>query len=274
MTARPEPALSAVVTTKNNARSLARCLASLRFCDEILVLDSFSSDATFDIAQAHGARWHQQPFAGYGAQKQAAIDLAVHDWVLLLDADEFLDEAAATVIRRAIGDERAVAFRLPRREWLFWRWPNRATRANDQLRLFRRSMVRMSGHAVHAAPSYQGDAPQLALGFYHQGEPDLATRVRKVNDYSSGLLQDYRAKRPRLLGLRVVLYPSWVFFKTWLLKGYVLNGWAGFLAARTASFYAFLKYAKVLEARERAANASRPQSPAACDGVTTDEVPR
>lgn len=80
--------LTAVVTTFNNEATLEACLTSLRFADELIVLDSYSTDTTESIAQKHGVVWAQQPFAGYSKQKQAAIDLATHDWVLLLDANQ------------------------------------------------------------------------------------------------------------------------------------------------------------------------------------------
>ncbi len=91
----PRPPLSAVVTTFNNAGTLAGCLASLAFCDEIVVLDSDSGDATRQIAEQHGARIFVEPFKGYGPQKQSAIDKAGHDWILLLDADETLTAEVA-----------------------------------------------------------------------------------------------------------------------------------------------------------------------------------
>ncbi|MGH8499079.1 MAG: glycosyltransferase family 2 protein, partial [Methylococcales bacterium] len=124
--------LSAVVTTFNNAGTLSKCLESLNFCDEIIVLDSDSSDATREIAAQYQARIFIEPFKGYGPQKQSAIDKAASDWVLLLDADEFIDTAAAGIVRKAIASNSADAYRLPRQEWLFWRWPHSLTRANWQ----------------------------------------------------------------------------------------------------------------------------------------------
>ena len=97
--------LSAVVTTYNNAATLDRCLASLAFCDEIVVLDSDSTDATREIARRHGARVDIEPFKGYGPQKQSAIGRARHDWVLLLDADEHLSDAGREAIEGRPGEE-------------------------------------------------------------------------------------------------------------------------------------------------------------------------
>ena len=241
--------LSGVVTTYNNAATLAQCLASLAACcDELVVLDSHSTDATCDIARAHGARVLQQAFLGYGPQKQAAIDLARHDWVLLLDADESLVEGSGARIQRELAAPRAEGYRLPRREWLFWRWTHPRTGPNWQLRLFRRSRARMNAVPVHAEPEVQGRVRDLGAPLRHYGEPTLADRVEKVNRYSSGMVEHKRERRPWGIGARILLYPPYAFAKLYFGKRYFLNGWAGYFAARTQAFYAFLKYAKLLEA--------------------------
>lgn len=241
--------LSAVVTTFNNAESLSKCLASLHFCDEIIVLDSNSGDATRDIAAEYQATIFIEAFKGYGPQKQSAIDKANSDWVLLLDADEFIDASAANLVRNAIASEVIDGYRLPRREWLFWQWPHSLTRPNWQLRLFRKTAAAMNQVAVHAAPEVKGHVENLSIGFYHAGEKSLAHKVEKINRYSSGMLEN--KKQGHFLALRIVLYPHFVFFRFYILKRYFLNGWAGYLAAKTQSFYAFLKYAKRLEQQKQ-----------------------
>jgi glycosyltransferase involved in cell wall biosynthesis len=245
------PPLSAVVTTFNNAGTLDDCLASLAFCDEIVVLDSNSGDASRDIAQAHGARIFVEAFKGYGLQKQSAIDKATHDWILLLDADETLTDAGRETIESELQAPRAVGYRLPRREWLFWRWPHPATRPNWQLRLFRKSCGAMNTVPIHAAPEVNGAVRDINAPFRHFGEPELADRVDKINRYSSGMVGHKMQSSPSLLGLRLLFYPSIAFLRFYILQRYFLNGWAGYFAARSQAFYAFLKYAKVLEARRR-----------------------
>ena len=259
MSAGARHALSGVVTTFNNAATLDACLASLVFCDERVVLDSGSSDDTQAIAAKHGARVAVQPFQGYGPQKQAAIDLATHDWILLLDADEHLTGAGRVEIERELTAPSADGYRLPRSEWLFWRWPHPATRPNWQLRLFRKSKGRMNAVPVHAAPEVAGRVLDLAAPFRHYGEPRLADRVDKVNRYSTGLVAHKRAKRPSFIGLRIVVAPALAFLKLYLGKRYFLNGWAGYFAARTQAFYVFLKYAKLLESERREAGANTPE---------------
>ncbi len=250
--------LSGVVTTLDNAATLDACLTSLAFCDEIVVLDSGSTDATLEIARRQGARIATQPFAGYGPQKQAAITLAQGQWILLLDADEHMTESGREAIERELVAPRADGYRLPRQEWLFWRWPHPATRANWQLRLFRTSAGRMNAVPVHAAPEVDGRVIDLQAPFRHYGEPTLSDRVDKVNRYSSGLVEHKRGRRTRFMALRLLLYPSVAFLKLYVGKRYFLNGWAGYFAARTQAFYAFLKYAKVLEAQRQEDAAAGP----------------
>ncbi|QIL19831.1 glycosyltransferase family 2 protein [Thermomonas sp. HDW16] len=245
--------LSGVVTTLNNAATLEACLSSLAFCDDRVVLDSGSTDATLDIARRYGARIETQAFAGYGPQKQAAIELAYGEWILLLDADEHLSDHGRDMIERELAAPLADGYRLPRQEWLFWRWPHAGTRANWQLRLFRKAHGRMNMVPVHAAPEVEGRVLDLDAPFRHYGEPHLADRVDKVNRYSTGLVEHKRGKRPCFIGMRLLFYPAVAFLKLYFGKRYFLNGWAGFFAAKTQSFYAFLKYAKVLEAQRQGA---------------------
>lgn len=253
----PREALSLVVTTWNNAATLERCLASAAFADDIVVLDSGSTDATVDIARRHGARVYMEAFRDYSKQKQSAIDRAAHAWVLLLDADEALTDAARREIERvleqlSLNQPQVTGFRLPRREQMFWTFQHRWSWINTHLRLFDRRRVRMNTAPVHAAPEADGAVRTLRRAvFLHYGEPDIATKVSKINAYSSGLVAGKLRHRPRLLGVRMLFYPPVFFIRQYIFKRYFLNGWAGFISAATGAYYVFLKYAKVYEARRR-----------------------
>ncbi len=247
----PREALSVVVTSFNSAGTLDACLRSVAWADERVVLDSGSTDATAAIAGHHGARWHVQPFAGYSAQKQAAIDLAQHDWVLLLDSDEALDARAGPLLQAALVAPAHAGYQLWRREWMFWRWQSPRSRLNHYVRLFDRRRARMSGHAVHEAVAVEGPVGVLDAMIDHFGEPDIAGRVDKANRYSSLQLADLRRRRVRGLRLRMVGYPMVAFLRYYLWRGHFRAGWAGFVAARIHAFYAFMKYAKLYELAER-----------------------
>jgi glycosyltransferase involved in cell wall biosynthesis len=244
--------LSAVVTTFNNAATLERCLASIAFADDLVVLDSGSTDATLEIATKYKARIFTEPFQDYGAQKQSAIDKAAHAWVLLLDADEALTAGAQPVIERTLDSPAHAGFRLPRREQMFWTFQHRWSWTNAHLRLFNRRHGRMNAVPVHAAPEVDGAVRTLrGAVLLHYGEPDIRTKVDKINAYSSGLVADKLRRRQSFLGVRMLLYPPAFFLRQYLLKRYFLNGWAGFISAASGAFYVFLKYAKVYEARRQ-----------------------
>ena len=249
----PRELLSLVVTTFNSAATLDRCLASAAFADDIVILDSGSADVTQDIAQKYTKRIFVEPFADYSAQKQSAIDKARYDWVLLLDADEALTPPARVAIEHALEHPVVAGFRLPRREQMFWTLQHRWSWTNTHLRLFDRRRGRMNQVPVHAAPQVDGPLRTLRDAvFVHYGEPDIATKVAKINAYSSGLVADKLRRRQRFLCVRMVLYPPVFFLRQYLGKRYFLNGWAGFISAASGAFYVFLKYAKVYEAQRMA----------------------
>lgn len=242
-------ALSAVITTFDSERTIERCLASVSFCEEVLVLDSGSTDATRELAMRMGARVLVQPFAGYSAQKQAAIDHATHDWIVLLDSDEWLDANAAPIVRAAAADRACVGYRVRRREWMFWRWQHPLSRHNRYVRLFDRRRARMSGHAVHETVRVDGPVGDIDVLVFHAGDPDIRTKVDKANRYGTLQLSDGARRPPRALRPRMVVYPWFAFFRYFVLRGHWREGWAGYIAARVHAFYAFTKYAKAYEAR-------------------------
>ena len=240
--------ISAVVTTLNNADTLAACLTSVSWADERVVLDSFSGDSTLAIARAHGARVLQHEFQGYSLQKQMAIDRASHDWILLLDADEVLSQEAGAELQQLLKfAPSADAYTLPRIEQLFWRWPHPSVRMNHFLRVFHRKKTAMNDVPIHAAPECTGKVLPLKSGFYHYGEPDIRTKVDKLNYYSSGLVETH-AKRGRSPNPWLCLvYPPFFFFKSYILKRNFLCGWPGFIGSVCMAFYAFMKIAKGYE---------------------------
>jgi len=244
--------LSAFVTTFNNARTLAACLESVKWADEIVVLDSFSTDATRAIAERYGCRFFQHEFLGYGPQKQLALEHTSHRWVLLLDADEALSPALQEEIRDLLrrGPDRA-GYELPRQEQMFWRMASTASRLNGFVRLFDKTRGRVGAMPVHAAPEVEGHLGRLQAPFYHFGETDIHTKVAKVNSYSTGLVADKIARGKRANPWKMVFYPPFFFLRIYLFKRNFLNGWAGFIASATSAFYAFLKYAKLYEHRQQ-----------------------
>ena len=244
--------LSVVVITYNNADTLDRCLAAVDWAEEIVVLDSGSTDGTVEIAHRHGARVATHRFDDYGPQKQRAIDSAKLDWILNLDADEILSPGTREIIERALIAPDVAGFRLPRRERMFWTVQHRSSARNEHLRLFDRRRGRMNDVPVHAAVEVDGPVRTLrGTDFVNDGDADIAARVDKINRYSSGMVAHKLARGQGFLGARMVLYPPVFFVRQYVFKRYFLNGWAGFVSSLVGSFYVFLKYAKLYEARRQ-----------------------
>ncbi len=240
--------LSVVITTYNNADTLRSCLDAVRWADEIVVLDSHSTDATRAIAAEYTDRLPQHHFLGYSAQKQMAIDLAAHHWVLLLDADEVVSPELQKEIQQLMRrGPVADGYTFARSEQLFWRMNHDACRMNHFLRLFDRRRGRMNDVPVHAAPVVDGRVERLEHVCYHFGEKDIDTKVHKLNWYSTGLVADKLRRGIRANPWRCVFDPPLVFFKSFILKSNYRNGWAGFIGSTCMAFYAFLKYAKLYE---------------------------
>jgi glycosyltransferase involved in cell wall biosynthesis len=243
--------LSVFITTLNNAHTLPACLESVKWADEIVVLDSFSSDDTEAIARRYGCRFFQHAFLGYGPQKQLALEHTTHRWVLLLDADEALSPAAQAEIRALLQrGPSADGYEIPRQEQLFWRMNHPGVRMNHFLRLFDKTKGRVDDMPIHAAPKVKGRIERLHAPFYHFGETDIHTKVEKVNGYSTGLVADKVQRRQRGSPWMMVFYPPLAFLRIYLFKRNFLNGWAGFITAVIGAFYAFLKYAKLYEHRQ------------------------
>lgn len=250
--------LSVFITTFNNARTLPACLESVKWADEILVLDSYSTDATLEIARSYGCVIHQEPFKGYGPQKQSALEKTTHRWVLLLDADEMLSPASQKEIQALLAaGPTADGYTLPRQEQLFWRMSHPWVRMNRFLRLFDKTKGRVTDMPIHAAPVVSGRVGKLKHPFYHFGETSLHVKVDKVNHYSTGLVADKQARGRRANPWIMLFYPPLVFLRSYVFKRNFLNGWAGFMASVTMAFYAFMKYAKLYEAEQFARYGNR-----------------
>jgi glycosyltransferase involved in cell wall biosynthesis len=243
--------LSAFVTTFNNDRTLASCLESVKWADEIVLLDSGSTDKTLAIAEQYGCQIFHHPFLGYGKQKQLALTKTTHLWVLLLDADEALSIEAQQEIRDVLRHPDADGYDIPRLEQMFWRMNNPHTRLNKFLRLFRKDKGHITDMPIHAAPKVDGVIKSLNSVFYHYGETDIDVKVSKLNAYSTGLVKDKVAKGTRPNPWMLVFYPPFYFLRAYFFKRTFMNGWGGFITSFCGAFYVFLKYAKLYEYHQR-----------------------
>jgi glycosyltransferase involved in cell wall biosynthesis len=236
------------VTTFNNEQTLPACLESVKWAQEILVLDSYSTDGTLDIARRFGCNIQQHEFLGYGKQKLMAMQLTTHRWVLLLDADEVLgpqlQQEIQQLMRRGVA---ADGYAIPRQEQHYWRMSSLLVRRDYFLRLFDKSQGRFSDKPVHAAPRVKGQVKRLRHHFLHYGMPNIRSKVQKINTYSSGLVGSKVAAGKRGNPWMMVFYPPLYFLRQYLIDRQIFNGWVGFIGSAVSAFYVFLKYAKLYE---------------------------
>lgn len=247
--------LSAVLITLNGGEVLGAALASLRFADEILVVDSGSTDDSVALAESFGARVLRQDWLGFGAQKQFAVEQARHDWVLCVDADERVTPELAASISRVLAEdaEPAAGYRLRRRNRFLGRWLNHGEGYPDWcLRLFDRRRGFFLPLPVHERVVVEGPVDTLTPGdLLHDSAADVAAYVAKQNHYSSLMAEEILRTGQRVTPWRAVSSPLARFAKFYLLRQGFRDGFPGLAHVSLGCLASFLKYMKVLEAQGR-----------------------
>jgi glycosyltransferase involved in cell wall biosynthesis len=241
----PPPRLSAIVITRNEAAHIAACLASLAFCDERIVVDSGSEDATVALAEAAGARVVVHPFAGFGAQKNVALALATGDWVLSLDADERVTPALAAEIAAAIAAPVADGYEMPRLSRFCGRPMRHSGWYPDYvLRLVRRTRARFSDHLVHERVLCDGAVARLREPLRHEPMTRLEDALLRIDRYSTAGAAELVASGRRVSFASGILHGAWAFIRTYGLRAGFLDGREGFLVAvynAECTYYRYMK---------------------------------
>jgi len=240
-----------VLITRNASAVLDACLESLAFADEILIVDSQSTDGTLDIAARRGARIVQKEWLGFGRQKQFAVDQARHDWVLCLDADERVSDALAGSIRRALEAPVSPVYRMARRNRFLGRWLSHGEGYPDwSPRLFNRLNARWSDDLVHEKVLYAVTPGTLEGDLMHDSSDDLATYLDRQNRYTTlAARQAYELGKSSGL-FHLLLSPVVRFFKFYVLRLGFLDGVPGLLHISIGCMNSYMKYAKLLELKK------------------------
>lgn len=241
--------LSACIVAFNEADRIAACLASLAFCDEVVVVDSHSSDATREIAAAHGARVIERDWPGYRAQKQFALEACTHDWVLCLDADEVVGASLRGEIEslRERGFDTGVAgYSMPRCTEYFGRMIRRGAWYPDRkLRLADRRRARWGGREIHEKMHADGPVRKLAGELEHHSYRDLADQLARLERYAELMARALHAEGRRARWWNLWLNPAWRGFRDLVLKRGILDGWRGFAIATIEMNYVRQKFLKL-----------------------------
>lgn len=250
MSARPP--ISAVVLTQNNAAIVARCLQSLSFAGEIIVVDAESSDGTAGVARSLGARVVEHAWPGFTDQRRFALSLSRYDWVFVCDSDEEVTPELAREIVAAVFASDASAgggaprgFRVRRRNQFLGRWMDVGPWARDtQLRVFRKDAVRVAEVSVHESYQVDGRVETLATALNHYAHPTLADSIERLNRYTTLEARD-RAARRRVRALDPLVLPAGAFLNYYVFKGCWRAGVEGFLLAAITAMYRGVLYVKI-----------------------------
>jgi glycosyltransferase involved in cell wall biosynthesis len=249
--------VSAIVIAFNNERIIARCIESLQWADEIVVVDSGSTDRTPGICRSLGAQVHvTTDWPGHGPQKNRALDRATGDWVLSVDSDEWITPELREEILGTIGGAHAAAgYAMPRRSSFCGRlmrhsgwWPDYV------VRLFRRQAARFTDDHTHERLVVDGTVGRLREPIMHEAIVDLDQMVAKMNAYSTSSARMRLDRKVRAGMLVAIAHGAWAFFRTYVLRAGFLDGREGFILAvanAEGSYYRYLKLMLMREAKMR-----------------------
>lgn len=241
--------ISAVLITRNEARNVERCLRSLApVADEIVVVDSGSTDDTVALCERHGARVFRQEWLGYGPQKNLANERATHAWILSLDADEALDPPLQAAIADAKASGLSGAYEVDRLNWYYGRFLRHGFEYPDRkVRLFRKGEASWSEDRVHETLRLAPGAAvrRLPGHLLHYTYERLEEHVLKQNRYTNLAAEEARARGRRPSVAKIVLAPPTTFFRAYVLKRGFLDGLHGFVLAALHAHGTLQKYAKL-----------------------------
>jgi glycosyltransferase involved in cell wall biosynthesis len=248
-------AISACMITFNNERTVEKALKSVAsWASEVIVVDSFSTDATPEIAGRYATTFEQRPWPGFRDQYNYCINKAQNDWVVFLDADEEVSPELAAEMARRIGEDNGAfdGYIAHRRNFYLGRWIMHGGWVPDyEVRLFRKSQGSFEG-GLHANVKVRGRTGELKHLYYHYNYRDIADQIDTINRYSTTAAEDMLKEGKRFAYRDLLFRPFWRFFKEYILKKGFLDGFPGFVIAVSTMYYIFARHAKLWELERRA----------------------
>jgi glycosyltransferase involved in cell wall biosynthesis len=238
--------ISATIIVYNEERNIARAIESLRCADEIVVVDSGSSDRTTEIAENLGAKVLETVWPGYSKQKNYAAERAAHDWILSIDADESLSESLeAEIWRLKKTGPQFDAYTMPRLAKYLGRWIHHSGWYPDRkVRLYDRRKAEWTGEYVHESVKVNGSVGHLESNLLHFTCDSLSEHLKTMDRYTTLAAEQLIAAKQKVTWGRLIFEPPWTFFRTYVLKAGFLDGVEGLAIANMAALYNFVKYAK------------------------------
>lgn len=240
--------LTVIIATKNEAPNIVECIQSVRFADEIIVLDSGSVDGTQDLAKSQGANVVELDWPGYGIQQQRGISSSRSEWVLSLDADERVSEKLKEEIIDSIASKHIDGFRLPRFSSFCGKFiEHSGWRPDYTLRLARRVKAGFTDHFLHAHMTVSGNISDLRNPIIHYSYKDIDDVLEKLVRYSVGNAKDLHQKGSKSSLSKALIHALWAFFRTYLIRLGFLDGSKGLMLAIYNAECTYYKYLKLIE---------------------------
>ncbi len=242
--------ISACVMTYNEENNIERCLGSLTWCDEIVVLDSFSEDRTLELARKYTDHIHQHPWGGYIRQRNMMREMAQFSWVLFLDADEEISDVSREEILREMeaNDGRYIGFRFPRCIRYLGQWIRYGEWYPDvTLRLFLKDRGRSVGEEPHDKVVVDGKVKTLKNPILHYSHDSISDHINTINRFASIAARAKHSEGYRFRMIDFLFRPHWRFIKGFILRGGFLHGRRGYFIAMMNVFGVLVKYAKLWE---------------------------
>ncbi len=241
--------VSCCIISFDEEKNIRRCLESVKWCDEIVIIDSFSTDRTVAICREYTDWVWQRQWPGYVEQKRFVLSQATHEWVLNVDADEEVSPELQEEICAALAQDRGEidGFYIPRLVYYLGRWWWRGWYPGYRLRLFRKSKVRWGGVNPHEKAILQGRTGRFRSHLYHYTYEDIGDHLRALNSLTEIAARELYVRGKQVSFFNLCLRMLWRFIRVYFLRGCFLEGVPGFFVAVTSTFYVFLKYAKLWE---------------------------
>jgi len=247
------PRVTVTIITKNEAAHIGAAIDSASWADEIVVVDSDSTDDTVALAQAKGVRVESRTWTGWVDQKNFAASLAANDWIFSLDADERVTPGLAQEVKGLLaGEPPHAAYKVPRVTFHLGRWIRTTDFYPDyQTRLYNRRLARWSGRYVHESVSVDGPSGQLHSELQHYSFSDLRDQIQRINHYSTlSAKQMYEAGR-RTGPVEIVVHPPAAFLRNYILRRGFLDGTAGLTISLMNAWSVGLKFMKLWELQRK-----------------------
>ncbi len=244
--------ISAVIITKNEEANIERCLKSLHWVDEIVVVDSGSTDRTLEICKQYECKIIETDWLGFGRTKQLAVNSASYNWVLSIDSDEQVSENSIAVIKTLLENPKHNAYKVQIKSFYLGRMINHSGWGNEfKLRIFNKELGNYNDSVIHESVVITGEKPHIEVEFFHYTYPSLAKNMEKLDKYSSLQAKELFEKGKKYSLFLIPLFVLNKFINMYLLNLGFLDGKEGFLLATMSAFGVFLKYAKLWELNKK-----------------------